>query len=56
MTKPTEHGQSLNLEILLPVIYWPPSGLSTISAARSTLICSMDGYRYRRDLLPLLGT
>jgi hypothetical protein len=35
-----------HLEVLLPVIYRHPPGLSTVSAAKSTPICVIGGYRY----------
>jgi hypothetical protein len=46
MAKRTELGQSLNLKLLLPVIYWSRPGLSTVSAAARTPIRVIRGYHY----------
>lgn len=55
MAKRTEPGQSLNLKLLLPVIYWSRPGLSTVSAAAATPIRVIRGYHYWVPRSSLVG-
>jgi hypothetical protein len=54
MAKQTELGRSLNLKLLLSVIYCPRPGLSTVSAAARTpirvIVVTTTGYLSHRRL------